>query len=141
MRVAKLSILAPGLIIGALFASENTFPPLYYHIKYTCLFLSVLALPLGYALLYFKMRRSKVPKPPNRPFFFIFGTVGGYLLIVGLSPSIFNLLIFPLFLLAPISLLWSIVYMFYCRPLTGYHKSAILLCSLLIFVNCLLLFL
>ena len=103
----------------------------YYYLVYSSLFLSLVALPIGYALLCHKMNRSMIPKPPTVPFFCIFGTVGGFLLVSALSPSIVTLLVIPLFVFAPISLIGSLVYLFRCRPLTSYHVAAVWCCVLL----------
>jgi len=86
---------------------------------------------MGYALLCRRMNRAMIRMPPTIPFFFIFGTVGGFLLIGAFSPSIITILALPLLLFAPISLIGSLIYLFRCRPLTGYHVAAVWCCVLL----------
>ena len=48
---------------------------------------SLLLWPALYCLLLGAMHEMQVPRPPRLPFFFIFGTLGGWLLAFALSPS------------------------------------------------------
>ena len=109
----------------------------YYYTAYTCLFLSVAILPAGYILLCRKMTKAAIPNPPAIPFFCVFGTVGGYLLIAALSPSVFTLLVLPWTLFAPIALIISLVYVVKATPQTAYHSGAIICCLILLFLICL----
>jgi hypothetical protein len=48
---------------------------------------ALVLLPMGYYALHSHMRDSDVPHPPSLQFFFLFGTVGGWLVAIMLSPS------------------------------------------------------
>jgi hypothetical protein len=107
-------------------------PPSYYHEVYFLLFLGLIALPLSFAVLCWRMRLVAIPRPPVIPYFCVFGSVGGYCLIAGLSPSVFTLLIFPFAPLALLSLAGSLIAVCRCRPFTAYHLGAAVCCFLLV---------
>ena len=107
-------------------------PRSFFYTGYVCLFLSLIALPLGYLLLRRRMISASIPRPPTVPFFCVFGSLGGYLLIAGLSPSLYTFLILPFLPLALLSLAASLIYVFRCRPFTSYHLWAAISCSLLL---------
>jgi len=119
-------------ILAAMFDLGGEPPPSFYYTGYAFLFLSLVVLPLGFIWLWRRMVRAAIPKPPVFPYFCIFGTVGGYLLIAALSPSPFTLLILPFLPLAALSLAGSLIYLSYCRPFTGFHTGAVVGCSLLL---------
>jgi hypothetical protein len=107
-------------------------PPSYYYQAYSLLFLGLIVLPLGYGILCWRMRLAAVPRSPVVPYFCVFGSVGGYCLIAGLSPSVFTLLIVPFAPLALISLAVSLVAVCRSHPFTSYHRGAAICCSVLL---------
>jgi hypothetical protein len=88
--------------------------------------LALLACPAAYITLCMRMRRSGVNRAPYLPFFFVFGTVGGWLLALALSPSglAATCLIF-LGTLAPIALLASSVHLATRPERSCYHRVAL----------------
>ena len=98
-------------------------PPSFYDIHYAFLAVSFI-LPFGYWFLCRRMAATAIPKRPTIPYFCAFGSVGGYFLISGLSPSLFTLLAIPFLPLAILSLIASLVYVLCCRPFTRYHCGA-----------------
>ena len=90
-----------------------------------CLALALLVLPACYLFLCIRMRRSGISRAPYLPFFFIFGSFGGWLLAFGLSPSglAASSIVF-LFTLAPLSLLASAIWLRRFRTLSRYHRVA-----------------
>ncbi len=94
--------------------------------RIACLVPALLVLPACYLILCIRMRRSNVSRPPYLPFFFIFGSFGGWLLAFGLSPSgLTALSIVFLFTLAPLSLLASAIWLWRTRTLSRYHRAAL----------------
>jgi hypothetical protein len=51
------------------------------------LIFALLGCPALYVALIIRMRRAGVVHPPEFPFFFLFGTFGGWFLAIALSPS------------------------------------------------------
>lgn len=51
------------------------------------LILATVGLPCAYGVLIYLMRLSRVEQPPVAQMFFLFGTAGGWLLAIALSPS------------------------------------------------------
>src|SRR5687767_10101698 len=93
--------------------------------RLACLVPALLVLPVSYFVLCIRMRRSGISRPPYLPFFCIFGSFGGWLLALGLSPSgLTALSIIFLFTLAPLSLLASAVWLWRTRNLSRYHRVA-----------------
>ena len=90
-----------------------------------CLALALLVFPACYLILCIRMRHSDVSRPPYLPFFFIFGSFGGWLLAFGLSPSglAASSIVF-LVTLAPLSLLASAIWLWRARTLSRYHRVA-----------------
>lgn len=78
------------------------------------------------------MKRAGMPKVLMIPYFCLFGSVGGYLLITALSPSVFTLLILPFAPLAGLSLIGSLIYLCRCRPFTGFHLGAVVCIGLVL---------
>ena len=99
------------------------------------LLLSVIVLPIGYIVLCTKMDDAEIPKAPYISYFCLFGSVGGYLLIAALTPSIVTILILPFLPLAILSLIGSLIYVSMCRPFTRYHLGAVIGCSIVL-VSC-----
>ncbi len=99
-------------------------PPSFFYTAYACLFLSLVVLPVGFWCLCRRMTRAAIRKPPTIPYFCLFGSVGGYLLIAALSPSVFTLLVLPFAPLAALSLIGSLIYLCFCRPFTRFHVGA-----------------
>jgi len=96
-----------------------------YPFTIACLALALLVLPACYLILCIRMRRSGISRPPYLPFFFIFGSFGGWLLAFGLSPSglAASSIVF-LVTLAPLSLLASAIWLWRSRTLSRYHRAA-----------------
>jgi len=89
------------------------------------LLVTLVVFPLGYLLLCRRMDRT-IPNPPKKEFFFIFGSVAGYLLLCTLlMPSPAGLLaVFPFMLCACIALAGSCCSAMRAIPRTGYHIAA-----------------
>ncbi len=51
------------------------------------LILAVIVLPIAYVALVFLMRAQRIDQPPVAQMFFLFGTIGGWVLASALSPS------------------------------------------------------
>ena len=86
---------------------------------------AVVILPGCFWLLYGVMCELEVPRRPTLPFFFVFGTVGGWLLAFALSPSglAANCVVF-LVTAAPLALLSSSVYLAVRSERTLFHRVA-----------------
>lgn len=94
-----------------------------------CLVLGLLVSPACYLTLCVRMSRSGIPRAPYLPFFFIFGSFGGWLLAFGLSPSgLTAMSVIFLFTLAPLSLLASAIWLWRLRDLSRYHRAAFNAC-------------
>jgi len=55
-----------------------------------CLFLGLIACPIAYAWTLRRMRLRGIPNEPPRALYYVFGTIGGWLLTLGISPSPFG---------------------------------------------------
>jgi hypothetical protein len=88
--------------------------------------LGLLVCPAAYFSLCTRMRESGVQRPPYVPFFIVFGTVGGWLLALALSPSgLTAISIILLVTLAPLALLASSVYLVVRSERSSYHRFAL----------------
>ena len=88
--------------------------------------LAFLVCPAAYILLCVRMRRAGVQRPPYAPFFFAFGTAGGWMLAFALSPSgLAAMSLVFLATLAPLALLVSSVYLVRRPERTAYHRVAL----------------
>ena len=89
------------------------------------LLLAVLGCPIAFVALVSRMKAQGVEKPPITPMFFLFGTIGGWLLALGLSPSGLAALC-SVFLMtaAPIALFVSSVGLSTMKNKTIYHRIA-----------------
>ena len=88
--------------------------------------LAVLVVPLLYVSVCTQMRDDKVPRPPTVHYFFLFGTVGGWLLAFVFSPSgLAAVCLFCLLTAAPIALVGSALVVGIRPERTLYHKIAI----------------
>lgn len=92
---------------------------------YIMLFVTLVVFPLGYWMLCRRMNRM-IPNPPKMEFFFIFGSIAGYLLLCTLlMPSPVGLMVvFPFMLCAYIALAGSCYSATRAFPRTGYHLTA-----------------
>ncbi|RBP40532.1 hypothetical protein DES53_108239 [Roseimicrobium gellanilyticum] len=89
------------------------------------LILALLVLPACYLALCYRMHRTGITRPPHVPYFFLFGTVGGWLLALALSPSGWTATtIISLITLAPMALLTSAWWLRSRRTLSIYHRAA-----------------
>jgi RsiW-degrading membrane proteinase PrsW (M82 family) len=91
----------------------------------TLLALGYVILPAGYLGLCVWMNRM-IPKPPYIPYFFIFGSLGGYLLISAyLAPSPAALVVgLPFMACAFVSLIWAFVAALCAKPRSYFHTVA-----------------
>jgi hypothetical protein len=93
------------------------------------LIFTVLALgvcPMTYIGVCVKMRKAGVARPPYVPFFFVFGTLGGWMLALALSPSgLTAMSLVFLATLAPLSLVVSSIYLVTRPERTRYHWIAL----------------
>ena len=90
------------------------------------LFLALLVCPTAYLILCVQMRRARIQRPPYVPYFFIFGTLGGWMLAMAFSPSglAATSLVF-LATLAPLALVVSSIYLVKQPERSNYHKAAL----------------
>jgi len=54
---------------------------------YSLFALGLIACPVAFVAVIRRMRAKGITRPPMVPMFFLFGTLGGWLLACGLSPS------------------------------------------------------
>jgi hypothetical protein len=91
--------------------------------------LAVLALfvcPAAYIALCIWMGAASVQRPPYLSLFFVFGTVGGWMLAFALSPSgLAAVSIIFLVTAAPLALLVSSIFLAIRRERTIYHRVAL----------------
>ena len=90
------------------------------------LIMALLVCPAAYITLCLRMRTAGVQRPPYVPFFFVFGTVGGWMLALALSPSglAATSLIF-LATLTPLALIISSIYLMRQPERSSYHRFAL----------------
>src|SRR3954452_23434311 len=94
-------------------------------IRLILLLVAVLGLPIGYAGLCARMRDGGVLNPPRFAFFFLFGTVGGWVLGLMLSPSGLTAVCGLLMLTAaPLALFVSSLSLAIQNERTGFHRFA-----------------
>ena len=87
--------------------------------------LALLACPAAYFALCVRMRISGVQRPPYVPFFFLFGTLGGWLLGLALSPSgLAAVCLLFLVSFAPLSTIVSSIYLAIRSKPSRYHRVA-----------------
>ena len=99
---------------------------MYDYLRLLFLVLALLVVPGCYVLLCLRMRRVAVPRAPYLPFFFVFGTFGGWCLGLALSPSgLAALSVVFLATLAPLSLIASAIWLWRHRLLSQYHRAAL----------------
>lgn len=111
--------------LAFLFNWEGEMSASYWEMVNICFTLGLVVLPFAFLLLCLWMKRAGMPKVLMIPYFCLFGSVGGYLLIAALSPSVFTLLAIPFVPLAGLSLIGSLIYLCQCRPFTGFHLGAV----------------
>ncbi|MHA3773391.1 hypothetical protein ACXR0O_17800 [Verrucomicrobiota bacterium sgz303538] len=89
------------------------------------LLLAVVVLPLGFFMVIRALNRAAVPSPPRFEFFTAFGTLGGWLLSISLSPSplCIPLAAFTMFVCVPTAL-YLLVRTAYRLHLSHFHAAA-----------------
>ncbi len=93
------------------------------HMQIALLLLAVLGCPIAYIALVSRMRTQRIAKPPIAAMFFLFGTVGGWLLAFALSPSgLTAMCIIFLLTVAPIALFVASVNLTSVKDRTIYHR-------------------
>jgi hypothetical protein len=86
----------------------------------------LLICPAAFITLCVRMRKSDIQRPPYIPFFFVFGTVGGWMLALALSPSgLTAVSIVFLVTLAPLALIASSLYLVNRSERSSYHRFAL----------------
>ena len=86
---------------------------------------AVIGLPIAYVRVCRKMRARAIPHPPRVPFFFLFGTVGGWVLAFMLSPSgLAATCIVLMVSAAPLAILVSSAYLAIRRERSSFHRVA-----------------
>lgn len=92
----------------------------------SCLVVALLVLPGCYVGLCLRMREDRVYRAPYLPFFFAFGTVGGWFLAFALSPSglAASCMVF-LMTLAPAAAIGSAIWVMRYRTYTRFHRAAL----------------
>lgn len=94
-------------------------------IRLVLLVVAVLGLPAGYVSVGRSMRHRGIPHPPYIPLFFLFGTVGGWVLAFMLSPSgLAAMCIVLMMSAAPLAVLISSAYLAFRRERTSFHRFA-----------------
>jgi len=88
--------------------------------------LALVVLPFGYYALLADMRESGLSRPPSVPFFFLFGTLGGWLIALMLFPSVLtSACVLFLATAAPLALLISSLYLAVRPERSVYHRIAL----------------
>jgi hypothetical protein len=88
--------------------------------------IAFLVWPATYAWLCDMMSTSRIQRPPVVPFFFLFGTLGGWVFAAALSPSgLTAASIVFLMVAAPLALVISSVYLMCRSERSIYHRLAI----------------
>jgi hypothetical protein len=99
--------------------------PMDCAIQLTLFLLAVLILPLGYARVLVLMKKREIARPPKLPFFFLFGTLGGWIVAYLLSPSgLAALCMAALATAAPLALLASSALLATRPERTSFHRFA-----------------
>jgi hypothetical protein len=106
--------------------------PEFLQMQLNLLLIGLAVVPVCYLLLCIVMKCASVPQPPYACFFCIFGTVGSYCVITGLSPSPFTFLVFPWAVGAPPALLFTGIDVARRPRLTRYHYAALICAGLLL---------
>jgi len=89
------------------------------------LVISLLVLSAGFLILCYRMHKSGIPRPPGIPFFFLFGSLGGGLLLGVLPLSFLSVFVVLFFLLPAILIdLISSGYLAFRPERTVYHRVA-----------------
>jgi len=92
--------------------------------------LALVACPFTYAALCDQMRASAIANPPSGPFFYLFGTCGGWLLAIAFFPSpLAAVCVLLLITFAPVALAVSALRLSKSPERTLYHRVAILACT------------
>lgn len=90
-----------------------------------CLFLGLIACPIAYAWTLRRMRARGIPDDPPRALYYVFGTIGGWLLTLGLSPSLYGAVCGLLMVtIAPVVLFVSSLRLASLPARSGYHSFA-----------------
>jgi len=90
------------------------------------LVLALLVCPIAYIALVHRMKTQVIDEPPVMPMFFLFGTIGGWLLAIGLSPSgLTATCIVFLITVAPIALFIASAGLCATQHRTIYHRVSI----------------
>lgn len=94
-------------------------------IQLTVFVIAVLVLPVCYSTLCGTMREQRVPNPPRVAFFFLFSTVGGWLLSFAAAPSGITAMCLVLVMTAaPFFLLLSSIDLAMQPERTKFHRIA-----------------
>jgi hypothetical protein len=94
-------------------------------IRLVLLVIAALVLPIAYVWLCRVMRKRCPARPPRVAFFFLFGTIGGWVLAFMVSPSgLTAMCIVLLMSAAPLALLLSSAYLAIRPESTTFHKVA-----------------
>jgi len=92
-------------------------------IRLVLLVVAVLGLPIAYFRVCNSMRERAIPRPPRVPLFFLFGTVGGWVLAFMLSPSgLAAMCIVLMVSAAPLAVLISSAYLALRSERTLFHR-------------------
>ena len=99
----------------------------------TCYAIAFLILPIAYLALCWLMRQ-RLTNPPYLPYFFIFGTFGGMVLMTVMSMNtMFMFAFMPIFLLCSgASLIFTLVSSLRARPRSTFHRTASWLSGLML---------
>lgn len=97
------------------------------HLRFIVSVVALVVLPVSYLCLIARMRRRKFARLPSIAFFVLFGTTGGWLLILSHREALWavGLLLFYIFLItSTAACIASSVYMYRVRALSLYHQIA-----------------
>lgn len=98
---------------------------MFERIQLFLLFLALVACPIAYGWILSRMRARAAPNIPVLPMFFLFGTLGGWLLAFALSPSgLAALCTIFLTMAAPTALLASSIDLARLKARSSYHNTA-----------------
>ncbi len=88
--------------------------------RFVLFVVAVLILPTSYFIVCILMQKRAIPRPPRVPFFFLFGTLGGWMLAFMLSATCVVMMVTA----APLAIFISSTYLAAREERTTFHQVA-----------------